>query len=307
MQRSPKPAGKLPWDDVRVFLALCRSRTLGDAAAALGVDASTVSRRLAALEEALSATLFERGRDGIARTEQAEDLLPAAEQMEEAMARFSSEAETLERSVAGLVRLACPPDVADVIVAPLVPALLAEHPALRLEVDPGETVLDLTRREADLALRTVPPARGDLVVTRLRTVRWVLAAAPEVARAVGTLRAWTEAPWVAWGERLSGIAPARWLARHAGGVEPVVRSDSLLLQLALVRKGVGVALVPEPSVEPYGLVPVKPGPGLRGAAGEWPRDELFLVTHRALRRVPRVRVVWELLVARVGERAGGRS
>jgi DNA-binding transcriptional LysR family regulator len=165
-------------------------------------------------------------------------------------------------------------------------------------------VLDLTRREADLALRTVRPVRGDLVVTRLATVRWVVVAAPQVARALGTLRSWTDAPWVGWGERLSSIAPARWLAAHARGAEPVVRSDSLMLQVALVRKGVGVALVPEPSASHYGLVPVKTSTALREAASEWSSDELFLVTHRALRQVPRVQVVWDLLVARVGERLG---
>ena len=306
MQRLRRAGQNLPWDDVRLFLALCRARTLGGAAAALGLDTSTVSRRLTAMEEALSATLFDRGRDGVTGTKAAEDLMPAAEQIEEAMARFAGEAEGLERVVSGLVRIACPPDAAEVVVAPLVPELLASHPRLRIEIDPGEAVLDLTRREADLALRIVRPVRGDLVVTRLAAVRWVLVAAPEVARSIGTLRSWSDAPWVGWGERLSSVAPARWLAAHAPGVEPVVRSDSLMLQIALVRRGVGVALVPEPSAEHYGLVRLRTGAALREGANAWPSDELFLVTHRALRQVPRVRVVWEALVERVGDRLRAR-
>ena len=232
--------------------------------------------------------------------------MPVAEEIEEAMARFASEVEGLERVISGRVRIACTPDVAEVIVAPLVPGLLAKHPALRIEIDPGEAVLDLTRREADLALRTVRPARGDLIVTRLATIRWVLVAAPGVARALGTLRSWTAIPWVGWGDRLSNVAPARWLATHAPHAQPLVRCDSLMLQLALVRSGVGVALMPEPSASHYGLVPVKTSPALREEANQWPTDELFLVTHRALRQVPRVRVVWDALVARVGELLGGR-
>jgi DNA-binding transcriptional LysR family regulator len=306
MQRTREPAGKLAWDDVRLFLALCRARTLGAAAAAVGVDASTVSRRLAGMEEALSAALFDRGRDGIAPTEAAEGLMPVAEEIEEAMARFANVAEGLERAISGLVRIACPPDLAEVTIAPLVPQLRERHPALHLEIHPGETVLDLTRREADLALRTVRPLRGDLVVIRIGIVRWVLVAAPELARSLGTLRSWEDAPWLGFGERLSRLAPARWLATHARGAEPVVRSDSLTLQIALARRGVGVALVPEPSVAHYGLVPVKTGAGLREAANAWPSDELYLVTHRALRQVPRVRVVWDLLLERVGGRLAGR-
>lgn len=304
MHESRRYADKLPWDDVRLFLALCRSRTVGEAAAALGVDASTVSRRLAAMEAVLSATLFERGRDGLAATKAAEDLTPVAEEIEEAMARFASEAEGLERVVSGLVRIACPPDAAEVLVAPLIPELRARHPGLRIEIDPGEEVLDLTRREADIALRTVRPARGDLVVMRLATVRWVLAAAPQLARTLGILRSWADAPWVGWGQRLSSLAPARWLAAHARDTEPIVRSDSLGLQVALVRSGAGVALLPEPSLSHYGLVPVRTSPALRNASRAWPSDELFLVTHRALRKVPRVRAVWDLLVERTGGRLG---
>lgn len=294
------------WDDVRIFLALCRSRTVGEAASTLGVDASTVSRRLVALEEIVGATLFDRGRDGVVPTEAAEGLMPVAEEIEGAMMRFARAAEGLERDVAGLVRMTCPPDLAEVIVAPLLRELLAKHPGLRVEIDPAEAVADLTRREADLALRTARPVRGDLVVTRLRSVRWVLAAAPELARKLGRLRAWTDAPWVGWGERRAGTGPARWLAKHAPDVDPAVRSDSLRMQLAAVAAGTGAGFVPEPSAAHYGLVPVALAPRLRASAAEWPIDELFLVTHRALRDVPRIRVLWDLLLARLGERGAPR-
>ena len=98
------------------------------------------------------------------------------------MTRFTTAAEGLEREVSGQVRITCPADVAEVVIVPLLPRLLARHPSLSVDLEPGETTLDLTRREADLALRTVRPARGDLVVTRLRGVTWVVAAAPGLAR-----------------------------------------------------------------------------------------------------------------------------
>ncbi|MBF5044446.1 LysR family transcriptional regulator [Aggregicoccus sp. 17bor-14] len=299
MQRSPC----LPWDDVRLFLALCRARNLGGAAKALGVDASTVSRRLAALEEALAVTLFDRSREGITPTEAAEGLLPVAEELEVGMARFASAADALEREVAGLVRLTCPPDLAELLVAPLVKELLGRHPALRIALEPGEALRDLSRREADVALRTVRPTRGDLVVTRLTAVPWVLVGAPALVKQFGVLKRWEDAPWVGWGERLAHLAPARWLAAHARGVEPRVQSESLRVQLAAVAAGVGVALVPEPSVAHFGLAPVRLAPSLREDAAQWPVDELFLVTHRALREVPRVRVLWELLRERLGDGA----
>jgi DNA-binding transcriptional LysR family regulator len=189
--------------------------------------------------------------------------------------------------------------VADVVMVPLLPVLLGRHPALRVDIVPGEALVDLTRREADVALRTVRPVRGDLVVTRVMAVAWLPAASPKLARSLGALRAWTQAPWIGWGERSASVAPGRWLDDKLAGAEPVVRSDSLRVQLAAVTAGVGVGLVPAPSVAHFGLVPVKLGAALRPDAAELPSDDLFLVTHRALRDVPRVRAVWELLYERL--------
>jgi DNA-binding transcriptional LysR family regulator len=303
MQHQASSAEPLRWDDVRLFLALCRARTVGEASRALGVDSSTVSRRLTALEEALTTTLFDRNHEGIAATKAAEDLMPVAEEMEAVMLRFAHAADGLEREVSGLVRIACPPDVANVVIAPLLRELFALHPALRVEIAPGEAVIDLTRREADLALRTVRPAQGDLVMTRLTSVRWVLVTSAELARELGPLRSWNDAPWAGWGTRLSHGGPAKWLESHAKGVDPVLRSDSLMVQIAAASAGAVVTLVPEPSAHHYGLVPVKLAPSLRAAAADWPTDELFLVTLRALRNVPRVRAVWDLLLQRAGGRA----
>jgi DNA-binding transcriptional LysR family regulator len=286
------------WDDVRLFLALCRSSTVGVAAKSLGVDASTVSRRLVLLEEAVKATLFDRGRDGVTPTKAAEDLMPVAEEIEAVIQRFTSAAEGLEREIEGLVRLTCPADVAEVVVAPALRELRAKHPALRFHLDPGEAVLDLTRREADLALRTVRPTSGDLIVTKLATIRWVAAATPALARELGPVKRWTDVPWIGFGERLAHLPPSRWHAQHVGG-DYAVRSDSLAVQLASVGAGLGVALVPAPSVAHYELVTVDIAPRLRAEAAEWPANDLFLATHRALRDVPRVKVVWEALVDRL--------
>ena len=287
----------LQWNDVRLFLALCRARTLGEAARQLGVDGSTASRRLAALEETLSASLFDRGRHGLTATPAAEGLLPIAEEIEHAMARFAGAAEALERDVTGLVRIACPPDAAEVMIVPHLPALLARYPGLRIEIHAGEALVDVSRRAADIALRVVRPERGDLIVRTIGEVEWVLAATPKLAARLGTVRRYQDIPWVTFGDELASIPAARWVSRNAG-VDPVVRSDSLRVQIAVVASGLGAALIPSPSVPFYGLVPVKLTAALRRAAPLPPAAPLFLLTHRALRHVPRVKAVWDFLVER---------
>jgi DNA-binding transcriptional LysR family regulator len=291
--------GNLRWDDVRLFLALCRARTVASAAAELGVDASTASRRLATLEEELGAVLFDRNREGITPTEPAENLMPVAEEIEAGMLRFANAAQGLEREASGLVRVACAPDVAVVLLLPLFKELLAQHPALRVEVEESTTPLDLTRREADLAVRVVRPVRGDLVVTRLLQAPWVLAASPALAASVGKLRKWHDVPWISWTESHAHAPQPRWLAKYAREIEPVLRTDSFAVQVAAAAAGLGVVLVPEPSAVHHGLERVKLAPALKQAAEDWPVSDLFLVAHRALREVPRVRVVWDLLVERL--------
>ena len=290
------PRDQLPWDDVRLFLALCRSSTLGEAGHRLGVDGSTMSRRLVTLEEALATTLFERGRTGIIATEAAQRLMPVAEEMEHVMARFTGEAETFEREIAGRVRITCPADAASVLVAPLLPDLLERHPQLRVDLDGTERVVDMARRDADLALRTARPTQGDLIVTRLFPVGWSIAVSPDVAERVGTLRTWADVPWITCSERMADTTPGRWYAEHLHGIEPTLRSDSLTVQITAATIGLGAALIPDLSVERYGLVPLPMTRRLRTSAGPWPQDDLFLVTHRTLRAVPRIRAVWDFLL-----------
>lgn len=298
MHGNERGAATLRWDDVRLFLALCRARTLSEAARELGVDQSTVSRRLATLEDELAASLFDRGRGGVVATEAAERLMPVAEEIEGAMARFAGAAESLEREVTGLVRVACPPDAAEVLIAPHLPGLLARYPGLTLDLQAAEEVVDVARRVADIALRTIRPETGDLIVRTLAPVQWVLAAAPALAQELGTVRAWRDVPWVACGDRLAHLPASRWLREHTE-VTPLVRSDSLRVQISVLRAGVGAALVPAVSVAHYGLVPIDISKKLRRSMSPWPCDDLFLVTHRAIRKVPRVSAVWDFLVERV--------
>lgn len=288
----PEPAR---WDDVRIFLAAHRLRNLGAAARRLGVDISTVSRRLTAFEATIGARLFERGRHGLAPTGAAASVLRAAEAMELAHAHLTREASTHDAVAEGVVRLSVPPGLADLFVVPALATLRARHPGILVELETSVRVVDLTRHEADLALRSIRPSASDLVLKKLGSARWLALTSPAHARALGPLRAWDDAPWVAHDHDLAALPAARWLARHVARTSVVLRTSHYASQLAAASAGLAVALLPALYTAVTDLVPVRLAPALTAAAESWPGDDLWLVGHQTQREVPRIAAVWQIL------------
>lgn len=298
---------RVRWDDVPLFLALFRERNLLGAGRRLGLDASTASRRLASLEEATGTRLFDCTRHGLAPTAAAEQILPAAEEMERAATKLANAAQAHEAGVEGVVRIAVIPGVADFYLAPRLSQLVARHPRLRIELDVRVQVTDLTRREADIAIRTIRPQSGELVMKKLLTARWLAMASADRVKAMGTLRSWDDVPWITWDDDLAHIPTARWVAKHASGSPPVLRTSSIGSMVAAVKAGLGVALLDDhtPTVHD-GLAPVRYARALASSAADWPTDDLWLVGHAALRDTPRVAAVWSFLEATLGEAAARR-
>lgn len=283
------------WDDVRLFLAVHRYGTFGQAAARLGLDTSTVSRRLAAFEEVLGVQLFERTRDGVVATRAGELAVPAAEAMEAALGQLTRVSSARETEADGIVRLSVAPGMAEVFVAPALVRLRARHPRLRIELDASVRAIDLTRHEADLALRSVQSRGADLIVTRLASARWVAAASPALVGSSGRLRAWDQVPWITWDHDLASFEPARWLAKHVPAADVALRTSHFGSQVAAAAAGLGAVLIPEPYLQARGLAELRYAAALAPGAEAWPTDSLWLVGHRVLRDVPRVAAVWEFL------------
>src|SRR5262245_18938744 len=137
-------------DQVRVCLAVARAGQLAGAASLLGLDVSTVSRRLDKLEDELGVHLFDRTRDGTIATAAAEAMLPAAEDMERGLAMFAAARDAIETTAEGLVRMTAPPGIADAFIAPLLARFHQRFPRVVVELDASVGYADLTRREADL-------------------------------------------------------------------------------------------------------------------------------------------------------------
>ncbi|MES1175354.1 MAG: LysR family transcriptional regulator [Myxococcales bacterium] len=289
------PQESLDWEQVRVFLAVLREGSLSGASLRLGLDISTVSRRIDRLEKQLGAGLFDRTRDGTTPTLLGEQILPHAEEMELAAIRFASAGAQVETEVEGIIRITVFPGIADRFVAPALARLHARYPRLSVELDASIGYADLTRREADLAVRATRPTSGELLAVKMLTAPSVPLAATQYAAELGRLRSLDDARWIGWGRDLGHLPDAAWLRKHAPNAVPVLRTSHFASQLAAARAGLGVALGPAPFATD-GLVEVARTRALDEAWSDLPVASLWLVGHRALRNVPRIAAVWSFLL-----------
>lgn len=278
------------WDDLRILLAVLREGSFTAASATLGVEQSTVSRRIAALEESLGVVLFDRHRTGPRATDAALGLRDRLERIEGEVLGVRDTLEAREPTVRGRVRLALTESLAVHAVIPhLMRPLRDAHPELVVDLVTSERVADLARREADLAIRFFRPTDGDLVtkrVARLRTAVLAHKRYPGVRR-----KDVTKLDWIV--HELPGVDTAedRFFREHVG-VEPALRTTGYLAQVEAVRAGLGVAVLAS-SLRLFDPELVE----LRLPVPEGPTLELWLVCPKGLREVPRVAAVWRALEA----------
>lgn len=278
------------WDDLRFLLAVTRHGTLRGAARALRVDASTVGRRIDAFERRLGAKLFTKTRDGLRPTTAGNAAFEVAARIEDSVLAFDRRTRDGDARLEGRVRVTAGDGVM-LSIAPLVAAFRIRYPGVQLDLLAENRVVDLTRGDADIAVRIVKPTAPTLVARRVATIgvglyagTGYLASAPSLA-AIGDLA----------GHALVGMAPpfddgpeARLLARH-GASHYGVRCNTIALAVAAAAGGAGVAVLP------HNLAALDPRLARVLPELAFPSRDVWLVVHREVRDRAPVRAVMRFL------------
>ncbi len=226
------------WDDIRVFLALAREGSVSGAGKELGVNHTTVARRIAAFEGVLGTRLFDRSRDGYALTQAGENMVPFAEEMEARAHSIDRAAFGRDAALSGALRITVSYDFANRVIVPAVPEFLRRYPQIELELLTTTGRLDLGAREADLAIRLTAEPPEYLVGRRLLPLRHGVYVKPAY-----------------WKRRGSGGTPSlilfrsdpalpAWAAEHFPDANVALRTDNLSTMLRAVECGLGVARMP---------------------------------------------------------------
>jgi len=236
----------LDWNDLRFVLALARSGTLSGAARTLAVEHSTVGRRLGAIEASLQTRLFDRTAEGYAPTAAGEIVLAHCASIE--LRALALEREVLGRdaSPSGIVRVSAMDGCIDEFVLPHIGMLRQNFPDLVLIAAAEVQLADLSRREADIAIRYVPPKAPNLIGRKLAEVASALYASRAYVKRRGKLKSATALDQ----HDLVGLAPEysfasdeQWMMKHGGGGRIMLRVSTQRSMLAAVRAGAGIGII----------------------------------------------------------------
>lgn len=280
------------WQLIPSFLAAHAQGSLLGAARVLGTSQPTVGRHITQLESQLGTPLFERTPRGLVPTAAARRLAEAAQAMESGALSLMRGAQQAQTALSGTVRLSASQPVACVLLPPLLARLHEALPAVRIELVSSNALSDLMRREADIAIRMVKPAQGSLVARRIGAVAVCACAHRSYLRAHGTPRSPADllAHALIGNDRVTEIE--RGFAALGHPVDPqrfVVRTDDLIAYWGAVRAGLGIGFVAR-----YLL---REDPQVQEVLPELPLPTVpaWLVVHREIRSVRRVRAVYDFL------------
>lgn len=236
------------WDDLRIFLEVVRAGSASAAARGLQVDTSTVTRRIRSLEEALGALLFEKSRlSGFTLTRDGQQLLAHAETMETALQAGCEAVSGSGSALSGHVRIGCTEAFGTYFVAPQMARFQDQYPNIHIDILPVPHFVNLSRREADIAITLDRPARGPYVSTRLCDYRLRLYATPDYLdrhppiRTVDDLRAHRFINYV---QDLAFSHQLLYLDELLPGAHSPLRSTSVLAQHQAVLQGRALAILP---------------------------------------------------------------
>jgi DNA-binding transcriptional LysR family regulator len=233
----------LSWDEFRLVKAIADARSLVGAAETLGLNHSTIFRRLGAVEDALGARLFERSRSGYQPTAAGEEMVALATGIADSVVEFERRVAGRDVKPSGELRITTVDSMAVHLLPPIFARFRQLNPGVHLDVILAAQQLNLSRRDADVAIRATNEPPETLVGRRIGPIRWAVYAPQKIVQEYGS-RLMEEAPWVGFGDSLGSPSGRRWTERNIGQRRQVWRVNSVLSMAESIAAGAGAGVLP---------------------------------------------------------------
>jgi DNA-binding transcriptional LysR family regulator len=287
---------RFEWDDLRYVLAVADAGSLAGAARQLGVNHTTVLRRVRAFEKQLGVRLFERLPTGYVLTAGGEELIAAARHIDDTVTTLERKLAGQDLRLSGSVRAT----TTDTLMASILPEVLAEfrgaYPGIQLEIAISNAMLNLSKRDADVAIRPSLDPPETLVGRRVAKIAFAIYASPAYLAKHRKIEELAGHQWVGVDDSLADTSVARWMRTELRARDITLRADSLLGVRQAAGAGLGLAALPcYLGDTAHDLVCVnRPIAAMETA--------LWVLTHEDLRNTPRVRAFTEFAANALGRR-----
>jgi len=279
------------WDDLKIFLAVAEAPSMRVAAKNLRVSHSTVSRRIEALEADLNVRLFDRMPDGYRLTQAGEELMPVAATIEESLHSFGRNVAGRDDELKGQVCVTVPDVIAINFFMPYFAEFMREYPDIQLKIHDSFEVFDLSRREADVAIRFTKNPPEHLIGRKLGNMHQAVYATKRYLEKHNPADPNSDAKWIGWG--IPEDRPS-WIARspfpHLGVAG---HFNNMMLQYAAVKEGLGLGY--------FSCVRADTDPELVRLCDPKPSLDVWLLSHRDLRAAARMRAFRQFMIKRQPE------
>ncbi|WP_144956679.1 LysR family transcriptional regulator [Pseudomonas oryzihabitans] len=276
----------MEWSDVRIFLAVARGGSYGSAARALGISHPTVGRRIKTLEDEAGQALLRRTREGLILTNSGDAVFALAESMEASALAMERRLAGNHQRLEGILRISSADWFAGYVLAPVMADLTRRHPAVVPEVIASYRLLDLSRRDADVAFRLVPFSEPDIVQRRFLRMPYGLYGSAETALAVQEDTA--AVGLILMNSAQSHFPDVAWLLERLPDSPRAFTSTSRTVQAQMCRRGLGVAVLPRP------LGDATAGLQLIERFGSPPSRDIWVGYHQDLRHMDRLRALLDI-------------
>ncbi len=290
---------RLSWDDFRLIKAIAEARTLPSAAFMLGVNHSTVFRRLKQIEDTLGVAPFEKHRSGYTLTAVGEEVVELAKRLDEEIASVMRKLAGQEISPSGELRIATNDTLLVHLLTPIFSQFREQCPDIRLDILIGNQALNLSKRDADVAIRATDKPPETLVGRRAAHIAWALYAKAGTKPALRPSDGGIDLSghcWVSPGEQMGSLKLVKWLLAHVPSERLVYKVNTVLGLAEAVEAGAGIGYLPcfigDARKTLQRLAPPRQEFG----------TDLWLLTHSDLRHAPRVRAFLDFLGTEIAKR-----
>jgi DNA-binding transcriptional LysR family regulator len=283
------------WDDFRLVMAVAQARTLPKAASQLGIDHSTVFRRLGQIEQGLGVTLFERHRSGFALTASGEEMVALAERLDADISGFRRKLAGKELKPAGDLRVTTNDTLLVALLTPLFAKFRREYPEIRLDIILSNQALNLSKRDADVAIRATDHPPETLVGRRAAHIGWALYGRRRdfpAARRIDP-RSLLQRPWISLGDNFGALKTVQFVHKHVAPERVVYKVNTVLGLTEAVETGIGIGHLP------CFIADTRPSLVRLGSREPEFGTALWLLTHADLRHSARVRVFLDFIAAEI--------